>query len=710
MTTVHAFRRAAMLPAAALFLAACSDRTATSPEAPSPLAPGSPPAQLAAVCRADVRAGTVECGAPAPAGGASRTIFGGQDVNVKLVSTNVSWNAGTEIFSFDITVQNLLPQAMGTADGTTPHADGVRVFFAQEPATTGGEGDVTVANEDGMGTFTAGSQPYFQYDQVLAPQQVSEPRNWQLNVPESVSTFSFLVFISTQLPPLLVINEIMANPNVVADASGEWFEIYNAGLNAVDLNGWVIRSGGGSVDLAGHTINTSVVVPGRGYAVIAAVSNSATNGGVTASYAYGTAITLANNTTDWLVLRTPGGAQMDSVSWGAAAGETAASPPAGSSRALGAPLSNNLYLSGATSKWFTSNTPYGPGDNNGTPGADNGAVVVPGPVDFVSVSPSFVQVRPGSTVQFSAQARDSVGNVANTTYTWSTSNTGIATVNPSTGLVTAVADGEVQVIATAENGVFNSRTLQVFTEDASVVYRNHLELGTPTDGNAADEILLNKTQFSLSYSEARGGPNWVSWNLNRSQFGYRPRCDCFSPDASLPPGVYQVVTGDYIGSGWTRGHMVRSEERTQTDADNASTFLMTNILPQHADLNSGPWGQLEFHLESLAKYQGKEMYVIAGGIYSGSPATLKNEGKVQIPASTWKIVVIVDAGEGLASISSAADLQIIAVNMPNVAGIAGQPWNNPAYLTTVDAIEAATGYDFLSALPDAIEAAVEAGS
>jgi hypothetical protein len=34
----------------------------------------------------------------------------------------------------------------------------------------------------------------------------------------------------------------------------------------------------------------------------------------------------------------------------------------------------------------------------------------------------------------------------------------------------------------------------------------------------------------------------------------------------------------------------------------------------------------------------------------------------------------------------------------------------PACLATVDALEAATGHDFRSALPDAIEAAVEAGS
>jgi DNA/RNA endonuclease G (NUC1) len=326
----------------------------------------------------------------------------------------------------------------------------------------------------------------------------------------------------------------------------------------------------------------------------------------------------------------------------------------------------------------------------------------------VTVSPSFVQVRPGSMVQFTARAVDSLGSAVVTAFTWSTSDPTKATVNPSTGLVTAVADAEVQIIATAGNGVSNGRTLQVFTEDPTVVYRNHLEFGTPVDGTPGDEILMNKTQFSLSYSEARGGPNWVSWNLNRSQFGFIPRCNCFSDDPTLPNGVYRVVTGDYTNSGMTRGHMVRSEERTQTSADNASTFLMTNVLPQHADLNSGPWGQLEFFVERLAKYQGKEMYVIAGGIYPGSPSTLKDEGKVQVPTSTWKIVVVVNAGLGLASITSADDMQIIAVNMPNVGGIVGEPWTNPAYLTSVDAIEAATGYDLLSALPDAIEAVVEA--
>jgi endonuclease G len=57
---------------------------------------------------------------------------------------------------------------------------------------------------------------------------------------------------------------------------------------------------------------------------------------------------------------------------------------------------------------------------------------------------------------------------------------------------------------------------------------------------------------------------------------------------------------------------------------------------------------------------------------------------------------------------SARDLRVVAVDMPNVNGIATRPWRE--YLTTVDALEQATGYDFLDRLPDAIEAEVERGS
>lgn len=153
----------------------------------------------------------------------------------------------------------------------------------------------------------------------------------------------------------IVINEVMADPSAVADVDGEWFEVTNRGTAAVDIQGWTIASNND----ANHTIASSVSVPAGGYVVLAKSSNSATNGGVTVNYAYGSA-NLANSS-DWIALRDGSGASVDSVSWSTAM-------PAGSSRGATDPDSDNLDAKG--SNWHTSSATYGSGDH-GSPGAQN---------------------------------------------------------------------------------------------------------------------------------------------------------------------------------------------------------------------------------------------------------------------------------------------------------------------------------------------------
>src|SRR5262249_46313002 len=159
------------------------------------------------------------------------------------------------------------------------------------------------------------------------------------------------------------------------------------------------------------------------------------------------------------------------------------------------------------------------------------------------------------------------------------------------------------------------------------------------------------------------------------------------------------------GFGIDRGHMTRSFDRTTGSLDNAHTFMFSNVVPQASDLNQGPWAILEDDLGDMATLQDKEVRIIAGP--AGSQGTVKKEGKIVIPASTWKVAVIMPRGKGLADIHDYRDIQVIAVNMPNVAGIRNVPWQT--YQTTVDAIEALTGYDLLAALPDKVENIVEAG-
>jgi hypothetical protein len=178
--------------ALALFLAAaCVDRTATEPELRPPPDASGPAASL--TCRADVRAGTLECAPPTGAGGASAVILGGQGTNVRLRSTGMSYD-GVGTFRMDVTVENLTGQVLGTADGTTPAPEGVRVFFASGPASA--TGAVEVANATGEAFFTAAGQKYFQYNGPLMPADTTPPLEWRFSVPPAVESFQFSVYVA----------------------------------------------------------------------------------------------------------------------------------------------------------------------------------------------------------------------------------------------------------------------------------------------------------------------------------------------------------------------------------------------------------------------------------------------------------------------------------------------------------------------------------
>lgn len=229
----------------------------------------------------------------------------------------------------------------------------------------------------------------------------------------------------------------------------------------------------------------------------------------------------------------------------------------------------------------------------------------------------------------------------------------------------------------------------------------HLTLGNPSNANITDpnNYLMEKPQYALSYNSSKGIPNWVSWQLNQSWLGTVDRSNDFRPDTTLPTGWYQVRPSDYTSSGYDRGHMTPSGDRTRTREDNSATFVMTNMIPQAPENNREVWRELEEYSRELVS-QGKELYIIAGGV--GSKGMLK--GKVTVPQQTWKVIAVLDRpGEGVSGVS--ANTRAIAVMMPNSNEVANTNWTD--YLVSVDAVEAATGYDFFSNVDPTIQAAIE---
>jgi endonuclease G, mitochondrial len=246
----------------------------------------------------------------------------------------------------------------------------------------------------------------------------------------------------------------------------------------------------------------------------------------------------------------------------------------------------------------------------------------------------------------------------------------------------------------------------------------HLTFGNPTnatpDPSHPENYLMVKPEFTLSYNADLGRPNWVSWHLTTEWFGSLARVDTFRADPMVPPDWYRVQGFDFSGSGFDRGHMVPNADRDHQDRIpvNQATYLMTNMLAQSPDNNQGPWADLENDLRTIAS-AGNELYIVAGpsgvggtGSMGGVTTTIAN-GHVTVPSSTWKVVLVLPQGAGDLS-RVTCTTRTIAVIMPNVQGIREADWHSQ-YLTNVDAVEALTGYDFFSNVPEPIQRCIEAG-
>jgi len=202
--------------------AGCSEKPVLGPDVKAPERLPDPPAGAVVLrCTVSMPSGAMTCADPdlprLPAGASADRIIGAQDVYVKLTSTETSWDAGAEVLSTRVTVQNLTPQLLGTPDGVA--VSGVRVFFYIEPVAVTGAGPVTVLNVDGTSTFLGTEQPFFQYAGILRPLEISEARTWYFQVGPDVETFSFSVYVAA---PMIDEDAVLLGSVWTGLQSNEW--------------------------------------------------------------------------------------------------------------------------------------------------------------------------------------------------------------------------------------------------------------------------------------------------------------------------------------------------------------------------------------------------------------------------------------------------------------------------------------------------------
>ena len=215
-------------------------------------------------------------------------------------------------------------------------------------------------------------------------------------------------------------------------------------------------------------------------------------------------------------------------------------------------------------------------------------------------------------------------------------------------------------------------------------------------------FIIERPQYVISYCSELNSARWASWYVDKNSFGtVKRRKGDFIADTTLPATYTIIRHSDYTNTGFDRGHLVKSEERTQTIEDNRATFYLTNVIPQHPNLNRRIWAQLENYRKKIAK-ENKQLFIVAGGLYSENPQRIN--GKVAIPDSCWKVILILDSGKTVNDIDT--NTQIIAVMMPNDSTSRNfTDWQE--FLTTVRHIEQATGFNFYPKVTPEIQAIIE---
>lgn len=179
--------------------------------------------------------------------------------------------------------------------------------------------------------------------------------------------------IPTHNPGDIIITELFGNA-VGNDDFKEWFEVYNTTDADIDIRGWEILDN--ETDFHSITGPNPVIVPSKGYLILAESGDNLTNGGVPFDYSYNDELTLGNSA-DELILR-EGATVIHSVGYGAfepgphpIISTIPAAPPEGGAIGMGTDYCLKPVL-----LWVPQTSAYGTEGSLGTPGLDNDGVPV----------------------------------------------------------------------------------------------------------------------------------------------------------------------------------------------------------------------------------------------------------------------------------------------------------------------------------------------
>ena len=216
---------------------------------------------------------------------------------------------------------------------------------------------------------------------------------------------------------------------------------------------------------------------------------------------------------------------------------------------------------------------------------------------------------------------------------------------------------------------------------------DNLALGIP----GKCDTLIDRPGYALGYIEYHEQAAFVIYKLTAREALTKEaqRTNRFRRDPEIPTG--SATTADYRRSGYDRGHLAPAADMAFSVQTMADSFFMSNMSPQKPAFNRGIWKRLEEQVRQIA-IREKAIYVVTGPILPKKKTVTIGANQVTVPAHFYKVIFDLTPPR-----------KMIGFILPNEGS--DRPLED--FAVTVDVVEKATGLDFFSALPKAVQERLE---
>jgi len=216
---------------------------------------------------------------------------------------------------------------------------------------------------------------------------------------------------------------------------------------------------------------------------------------------------------------------------------------------------------------------------------------------------------------------------------------------------------------------------------------DNLSFGVP--GKA--DTIIDREGYALGYIEYHEQPAWVIYKMTRVEATTKAakRGDDFREDPQIPTG--SATLADYRRSGYDRGHLAPAADMAFSVRTMSESFYLSNMSPQRPKFNRGVWKDLEEQVRRFAIAEG-EIMVVTGPILPKTKSITIGNNKVTVPTHYYKVIYDLTPPR-----------KMIGFILPNEGS--KRPLQD--FTVTVDAVEAATGLDFFSLVPQPAQEQME---